>query len=157
MEVVQACSSLKEACQEASVIFFAVPHQYLQRILLEMNESAGARHWFLHTIRCRITSLFHPAVDPSAVGVSLIKGIDYSQDRGAPIQLLSSLIQRQLSLTAVAAVMGANLATQVAKDQVLHVLTLHPSCALTLTLTLVMDTSLRTLPVCGSYSGVRGP
>lgn len=60
-------------------------------------------------------------VDPSAAGISLIKGvkfIDEEDSAAVPLQLLSATIQSQLNLSSMAVLMGANVAADVAQDKV---------------------------------------
>ncbi len=86
-----ACPDLVTACRDADILLFILPHAFLPRTL--------------QTLRGNVKS--------SAMAVTFIKGIQLSSD--GPV-LLSELIQNELQLTEVAAVMGANVANDVASD-----------------------------------------
>lgn len=88
----KASPLLEESCSNADVIIFATPHNFLARTLARLSGKTK----------------------PSAVGVSLIKGIDLGEE--GP-ELVSDLIQQKLSLSAVGVLMGANIASDVAKHQ----------------------------------------
>lgn len=83
-----ASNDLESVCKDADVLMFAVPHQFLSKILQGMRGN----------------------VKKGAIGVSLIKGIRIGQE--GP-QLLSSMIKEDLKIANVAVVMGANVATEV--------------------------------------------
>jgi glycerol-3-phosphate dehydrogenase (NAD+) len=90
---VVACGDVVETCKDADLLLFVVPHQFLRGVLEKMRGS----------------------VKPNAIGVSLIKGLDVGPE--GP-RLLSKMIKDELALTReVAVVMGANVASEVAKDQ----------------------------------------
>jgi glycerol-3-phosphate dehydrogenase (NAD+) len=90
---VVACDDLTETCKDADVILFVIPHQFIRGVLDKMKDN----------------------IKPDSIGVSLIKGLDVGP-RGP--KLLSKMIKDKLSLTRdVAVVMGANVASEVSKDQ----------------------------------------
>ena len=92
----KACSDLGDVCKEADVIFLAIPHQFLSNVLKQM------------------TNLLKKDV----VVVSLIKGLTIKED--GP-ELLSSIISSMLNLeTEVAVLMGANVASDVAHDELVE-------------------------------------
>ena len=83
---------LEESCRNADVLIFVIPHNFLAGMLQRLVGN----------------------IKPTAVAVSLIKGIDLGED--GP-QLVSDLIQQKLSLPACGVLMGANIASDVAKHQ----------------------------------------
>lgn len=104
---VVASSDLQSVCRDASLLVFVVPHQFLQATLRKMVGFAPRE----------------------ALGVSLTKGLclhaqgggggaGESQDAPpAPLELLSDMIRRELSLhSQVAVLMGANVAKDVSED-----------------------------------------
>jgi glycerol-3-phosphate dehydrogenase (NAD+) len=90
-ENVVACTDLVETCADADVLLFVVPHQFLPGVLKSLKGN----------------------VKSTAIGVSLIKGIQFSSE--GPI-LLTELVKNELGLLSTAAVMGANVASDVAGD-----------------------------------------
>jgi glycerol-3-phosphate dehydrogenase (NAD+) len=90
-ENVVACTDLVETCADADVLLFVVPHQFLPGVLNSLKGN----------------------VKSTAIGVSLIKGIQFSAE--GPI-LLTELVKNELGLLSTAAVMGANVASDVASD-----------------------------------------
>jgi glycerol-3-phosphate dehydrogenase (NAD+) len=131
---VVACSNIVEACSSADMLFFVVPHQFL--------EGSTKRYCYLiclphhgqygSCVQKSTVSISQNNPDPyqlqgvlrqlkghvksSAVGVSLIKGLDVGPN--GPI-LLSQMIQTELDLRQeVAVVMGANVASEVAMVRV---------------------------------------
>ena len=86
------------AINDADVIILVTPHQFLSRIL----------------------STFPKPIKPSAIVVSMIKGVTVTST--GP-QLISDMIQTALYTTNIAVVMGANLASEVA--QVNYTVLLH--------------------------------
>lgn len=88
---VMACPNLVETCYDADVLLFVVPHQFLPGVVSALKNN----------------------VKKSAIGVSLIKGIHFSAEGPA---LLTELIKNELQLSVTAAVMGANVASDVASD-----------------------------------------
>ena len=82
---------LRSAVQDASLLVFVLPHQFLGRICPEMtSHRRGAR------------------------AISLIKGIEFD-DKG-PV-LISSMIKEAMGGMDVSVLMGANVASEVAKDE----------------------------------------
>lgn len=90
-ENVVALSDLVKTCADADILLFVVPHQFLPSVLSSLKNN----------------------VKKSAIAVSLIKGIQFTSEGPA---LLSELIKDELQLHATAAVMGANVASDVASD-----------------------------------------
>lgn len=86
-----ACPDLVAACREADVLLFILPHTFLPRVLDTLKGQVKA----------------------SAVTASFIKGIQFSAH--GP-QLLTALIADELQLRDACAVMGANIANDVAQD-----------------------------------------
>ena len=91
-------TDINTAINDADVIILVTPHQFLSRIL----------------------STFPKSIKPSAIVVSMIKGVTVTS-KGP--QLISDMIQTALNTTNIAVVMGANLASEVAK--VNYTLLLH--------------------------------
>jgi len=90
-ENVVAIPSLEEAVNNATVLVFVVPHQYLKKIC--------------ETIK--------PHLQPSVKVISLMKGITTNSD--GPV-LLSDIIRESLEVS-VSVMMGANIANEVAREQ----------------------------------------
>lgn len=93
-KTIVACSDMHAACDGADLLLLVVPHQYLVGVLRELKHS----------------------VKPSAIAVSLIKGISFDAEQSRPL-LLSDLIRRELQLDRIAVLMGANVASDVADDK----------------------------------------
>jgi len=89
-ENVIAVPDLVEAAKDADFLVFVVPHQFIHGICKQLQGK----------------------VKPSAIGVSLIKGVDIG-DNG--LQLISSIISTQLNIPC-AVLMGANIAPEVARE-----------------------------------------
>lgn len=89
---VVACNDLIETCSQAEILMFVLPHQYLGGVL---NQLKGK-------------------VRKDATAVSLIKGIHLTKE--GP-QLISEKIKNELELIKTSVVMGANVASDVAKDK----------------------------------------
>ncbi|XP_012283028.1 glycerol-3-phosphate dehydrogenase [NAD(+)], cytoplasmic [Orussus abietinus] len=90
-ENVVAVPDVVEAAKNADVLIFVVPHQFIRRIC----------------------STICGKIKPTAVGLSLIKGFDKKE--GGGIELISHIISRELDIP-VSALMGANLASEVAEE-----------------------------------------
>lgn len=88
---VLAVADIIETCRDADVLMFVVPHQFLPGVLGKLKGN----------------------VKGSAIGVSLIKGIQFTPD--GP-ELFSNMIKNELNLEHTAVVMGANVANEVAMD-----------------------------------------
>jgi len=108
-----------ETCNGSDVLFFVVPSQFLPRVLNEIKQSGGS---YINTLLVIIQSANKIVVvfSSSVIGVSLIKGFDVAEvNSTCRPQLLSTIIKEHLNLTHVAVLMGANVASDVANDQVL--------------------------------------
>lgn len=100
-ENVVAVPDIREACRDATLLIFVLPHQFLPPLL--------------ETIR--------HVVHPSCRGVSLIKGLDFDNDLKTPVLIscqIEKAMRRSKSLRkfTCGALMGANVADEVAKGQV---------------------------------------
>jgi len=86
-----AVPDLGDAIKDATLLVFVVPHQFLKATLKQMKGkvSAGAR------------------------AISLMKGVDFENNK---VALLSAIIERELNIPCCA-LMGANVAPQVANDE----------------------------------------
>eukprot|EP00667_Euglena_gracilis_P011223 EG_transcript_11451 len=89
---ITASSDLGFVVSQADVLVIAVPHQFLHRVCEEMNGR----------------------VKPTAVGLSLIKGLDIQP--GGRIELVSRVAEGLLGIR-VSVLMGANIALEVAQEQ----------------------------------------
>ncbi|XP_042330174.1 glycerol-3-phosphate dehydrogenase 1-like protein isoform X2 [Sceloporus undulatus] len=87
---VVAVPSLKESAEGADILIFVVPHQFVPKIC---DDLAGH-------------------IKASAIGISLIKGIDKTPDG---LKLISDIIREKLKID-VSVLMGANIANEVADD-----------------------------------------
>ncbi|XP_066920359.1 glycerol-3-phosphate dehydrogenase [NAD(+)], cytoplasmic-like [Clytia hemisphaerica] len=88
---VVAIPSLVDACKDANVLVFVIPHQFVDRICNQLKGNLA----------------------PDAVGVSLIKGLSQSS---VGIENMSDIIGQQLDINC-SALMGANIAHEVADEQ----------------------------------------
>eukprot|EP01039_Chlorochromonas_danica_P006869 gene6867-7592_t len=75
-----------------NILFFVVPHQYLSNVLCHLKGQIAS----------------------DTICVSLIKGVDVSMEDG--LRRYTEIIAEELGVSQVAAVMGANVANDVAKD-----------------------------------------
>ncbi|XP_076059726.1 glycerol-3-phosphate dehydrogenase 1 [Oratosquilla oratoria] len=91
-ENVVAVPDVMDAAQDADILVFVLPHQFIKRICSPL---AGK-------------------LKKDAVGISLIKGFDIVE--GGGIELISHVIQELLSIP-VSVLMGANLAQEVADEK----------------------------------------
>lgn len=90
-ENVRAVTDLVETCQDADVLIFVVPHQFVHRICDQLNGK----------------------LKQGAIAISLIKGVAVGE--GGGIHLISEIIESTLKID-VAVLMGANLAPEVANE-----------------------------------------
>jgi len=100
-ENIVAVPDIREACRDATLLIFVLPHQFLPPLLE------------------RICSVVHP----TCRGVSLIKGMDFDDTSKTPVlitQQIEKAMRRSKSLRkfTCGALMGANVADEVAKGQV---------------------------------------
>jgi glycerol-3-phosphate dehydrogenase (NAD+) len=95
-----AMKSLEETVKDADILLFVVPHQFISNVVKRLQGH----------------------VKPTAIAVSLIKGIQYVNssigDDCHIIQptLISDFIKNELQLEKIAVLMGANVASDVATD-----------------------------------------
>ena len=94
-----AVADIEKACQDATLLIFVLPHQFLPPLLSKIKK----------------------VVHPSCRGISLIKGMDFDPKTKAPV-LVSRQIQKAMSsshsIFRCGVLMGANVANEVAKGQV---------------------------------------
>lgn len=93
---VVAVPDLAEACRDATLLVFVVPHQFLPRLLPTIRTA-------VHPTACR--------------GVSLIKGLDFDEQTSAPILISKSIEDAMGPGFRCGVLMGANVASEVARGQ----------------------------------------
>lgn len=91
-ENVVAVPDIVAATENADILIFVIPHQFLERSLSPLKGK----------------------IKPGAFGISLVKGFDILPEGG--IRLISDSLHRMLGLP-VSVLMGANLAHEVASEQ----------------------------------------
>jgi len=92
---VRAVPDLKEACKNATLLIFVLPHQFLPRLLPIIREN-------VHPTHCR--------------GVSLIKGLDFDSKTKLPILISKSIEEAMGGGFKCGVLMGANIADEVARQ-----------------------------------------
>jgi len=90
----KAVPDLIESAKDADLFIFVIPHQFIGRTCKTLADSG--------------------VVKPDARGVTLIKGIETGGERG--MRLISECITEQLPNMRISALMGANIAKEVALD-----------------------------------------
>ena len=94
-----AVPDIEEACRDATLLIFVLPHQFLPPLLSKIKN----------------------VVHPSCRGISLIKGMDFEANTKSPV-LVSRQIEKSMSSSTApfhcGVLMGANVANEVAKGQV---------------------------------------
>ncbi|KAJ1484641.1 glycerol-3-phosphate dehydrogenase 1-like protein-like protein, partial [Baffinella frigidus] len=88
-ENIVAIADVGEACQDADVLIFCLPHQFLDRVCQGVKGRAS----------------------PDAIAVSLIKAVEFDE---SGVVLISEMIKKMLGGMDVSVLMGANLAGEVA-------------------------------------------
>ena len=86
-----AVPDLVKVSEDADILVFVVPIQYVKSVCLEIKNH----------------------IKPNALAVSLIKGLDHT---GNGINLVSNVIKETLRLNNVSVLMGANIALEVAQE-----------------------------------------
>jgi len=94
-ENVKAVPDLVTSATDADIFIFVIPHQFIGRTCKTLADSG--------------------VIKPDAVGITLIKGIETGGERG--MRLISEIISEQLPSMRISALMGANIAKEVAEDQ----------------------------------------
>jgi len=92
---VKAVADLAEACKDATLLIFVLPHQFLPRLLPTIREASH----------------------PSCRGVSLIKGIDFCEETGSPVLISRGISEAMGNDFPCGVLMGANVASEVAEGQ----------------------------------------
>lgn len=92
---VRAVADLAEACKDATLLIFVLPHQFLPRLLPTIRASSH----------------------PSCRGVSLIKGIDFDEKTGSPVLISQAISEAMGNDFPCGVLMGANVASEVAEGQ----------------------------------------
>lgn len=110
---IKAVTSLVESCRDANVLLFVIPHQFLHNILNQLKDSG--------------------VVNKDTICVSFIKGVDTSCDedecedeeekaqgiinfKKLKMKRYTEIIEEVLEVENVMAVMGANVASDIAED-----------------------------------------
>jgi len=93
-ENVVAVPDLVEAARDADLFIFVIPHQFIGRTCKTLKDAG--------------------VIKPTARGITLIKGIETGGERG--MRLISEIITEELPGMRVSALMGANIAKEVALD-----------------------------------------
>ncbi|XP_057889374.1 glycerol-3-phosphate dehydrogenase 1-like protein [Melospiza georgiana] len=88
---VVAIPDLREAVQDADLLVFVIPHQFIQQVCDEITGH----------------------VPSTALGISLIKGIDQGPEG---LKLISDIIREKMGID-ISVLMGANIANEVAADK----------------------------------------
>jgi glycerol-3-phosphate dehydrogenase (NAD+) len=88
---VVAVPDLVETCRDADILIFVLPHQFMPAVCRQLQSH----------------------VKSTAVGVSLIKGLDWTNGK---LDLISNIIRRSLNIQC-AVLMGANIAGEVAREK----------------------------------------
>lgn len=89
-ENVIAVPDVLEAAKDADILVFVVPHQFIRGLCKSLKGK----------------------IKPTALGISLIKGLDISENG---LQLISTVLRTELSIPC-AVLMGANIAPEVARE-----------------------------------------
>lgn len=92
---VVAVPDLFEACKDATLLIFVLPHQFLPKLLPTIRQASH----------------------PSCRGVSLIKGIDFCEKTGQPILISQGISEAMGNNFPCGVLMGANVAQEVAEGQ----------------------------------------
>lgn len=93
-ENVVAVPDLVESARDADLFIFVIPHQFIGRTCQTLKDAG--------------------VIKPTARGITLIKGIETGGERG--MRLISEIITEYLPEMRVSALMGANIAKEVAED-----------------------------------------
>ncbi|XP_064271422.1 glycerol-3-phosphate dehydrogenase 1-like protein isoform X1 [Passer domesticus] len=88
---VVAIPNLREAVQDADLLVFVIPHQYIHKVCDEITGQ----------------------VPTKALGITLIKGIDQGPEG---LKLISDIIREKMGID-ISVLMGANIANEVAADK----------------------------------------
>jgi len=91
-ENVRAVTDLLKTCEDADILIFVVPHQFVHRICDQLKGH----------------------LKKDAIAISLIKGVAVKEEGGG-IHLISEIIRKELNIE-TAVLMGANLAPEVANE-----------------------------------------
>jgi glycerol-3-phosphate dehydrogenase (NAD+) len=94
-ENVKAVPDLKEACKDATLLVFVLPHQFLPKLLPVIREQ----------------------VHPKCRGVSLIKGLDFDTRTRMPVLISKSIEEAMGRGFTCGVLMGANVANEVAEGK----------------------------------------
>ena len=131
---IRACSDVKETCKDADILLFVVTQKHLKEVLENMKGH----------------------VKSTAIGVSLIKGVDFSttSDGYKGPKLLTAQIKQELGLQHTAVLMGANIASDIAYDKYVEATVASENAAVASEVARVFSTSLFRTEVSNDVSTV---
>mmetsp|Transcript_26866 Transcript_26866/g.30089 ORF Transcript_26866/g.30089 Transcript_26866/m.30089 type:complete len:306 (-) Transcript_26866:343-1260(-) len=92
---VKAIPDLATACQDATLLVFVTPHQFMTTMLPIISKS----------------------VAPTCRGINLIKGIDFDHEKKQPVLISTSISKAMGNSFQCGSLMGANVAWEVAKGE----------------------------------------
>lgn len=136
---IHANPNLLTTVQNKNILFFVLPHQYLSNVLCHLKG--------------QITS--------DTICVSLIKGVDVTMEYG--LRRYTEIITEELGTSQVAAVMGANVANDVAKDLFAETTVASVNTTITQLVSLLLHserfrtektTDISTVEFCGALKNV---
>jgi glycerol-3-phosphate dehydrogenase (NAD+) len=133
-----ATSNIKHAVENADVIFFAVPHQFMENVLSDVGK------W----------------IKPNAICISLVKGINIGNN--GPL-LMSNLIKSKVKTKKVGVLMGANVANDIARDDYVEATVAFDDYDVSIEIKSLLDCScfhidiaedISTVEICGALKNV---
>eukprot|EP00607_Mallomonas_marina_P003498 CAMPEP_0182434168 /NCGR_PEP_ID=MMETSP1167-20130531/68151_1 /TAXON_ID=2988 /ORGANISM="Mallomonas Sp, Strain CCMP3275" /LENGTH=355 /DNA_ID=CAMNT_0024623729 /DNA_START=125 /DNA_END=1192 /DNA_ORIENTATION=- len=126
---IHAYSDIGEAVHEADIILFVIPRKFIPTILTQLKGH----------------------IKKSAIGLSLIKGLDFID--GKP-QFISEMIQNELDLAHIAVLMGANVASDVMNGEFVESTLACTDPQVQIQLQRLLEGSSFAVEICGDVCGV---